>query len=58
MWSATPQRGGKMTKSAMATPGRVDLAVNTVKMEGSWCTDGREEGLGVCVCVRALCVRV
>lgn len=27
-----------MTKSATATPGRVDLAVNTVKMEGS-CTN-------------------
>lgn len=25
-----------MTKSAMATPGRVDLAVSTVKMEGSY----------------------
>lgn len=36
MWSATPHRGGKMTKSAMATPGRVDLAVSTVKMDGSY----------------------
>lgn len=32
-----------MTKSAMATPGRVDLAVRTVKMEGSCETiTGRE----------------
>lgn len=36
MWSATPHRGGKMTKSAMATPGRVDLAVSTVKIDGSY----------------------
>lgn len=36
MRSATPHRGGKMTKSATATPGRVDLAVSTVKIDGSY----------------------
>ena len=35
MCSATDQRGGKITKSAMATPGRTDGAVRTVKMDGS-----------------------
>lgn len=35
MLSATPQRGGKMTKSAMATPGFTDGAVRTVKIDGS-----------------------
>ena len=35
MPSATSQRGGKMTKSAMAVPGWSDWAVRTVKMEGS-----------------------
>lgn len=35
MLSATPHLGGKMTKSAMATPGFVDLAVSTVNIDGS-----------------------
>ena len=35
MSSATDQRGGKMTKSAMAVPGLEDGHVRTVKMEGS-----------------------
>lgn len=30
-----------MTKSAMATPGRVDLAVSTVKIDGSYGKIGR-----------------
>lgn len=38
MFSWTDHLGGKMTKSAMATPGFVDGQVSTVKMEGSWNT--------------------
>jgi hypothetical protein len=33
--SATIHRGGKITKSAMAVPGSLDLTVKTVKMDGS-----------------------
>src|SRR5678816_3613168 len=33
--SATDQRGGKMTKSQLATPGSPDGDVSTVKMDGS-----------------------
>ena len=37
--SAQSHRGGKMTKSATATPGSFDGQVSTVKMEGSgWST--------------------
>ena len=36
MFSATAHLGGKMTKSAIATPGTVDCAVSTVKMDGSY----------------------
>jgi hypothetical protein len=36
VFSVTAQRGGKITKSATATPGVSDLAVKTVKMEGSY----------------------
>lgn len=36
VFSVTAQRGGKITKSAIATPGVSDLAVKTVKMEGSY----------------------
>lgn len=35
VFSCTAQRGGKITKSAIATPGVSDFAVNTVKIEGS-----------------------
>lgn len=35
VFSATAHRGGKMTKSAMATPGVLDFAVSTVKIDGS-----------------------
>ena len=35
VFSATAQRGGKMTKSAAATPGSVVGAVSTVKIDGS-----------------------
>jgi hypothetical protein len=35
VFSVTAQRGGKMTKSATATPGVSDLAVKTVNIEGS-----------------------
>ena len=35
MFSATSQRGGKMTKSAVAVPVVGEGAVRTVKMEGS-----------------------
>ena len=33
--SATLQRGGKMTKSTLATPARSEGEVSTVKIEGS-----------------------
>src|SRR5689334_20206822 len=33
--SATSQRGGKMTKSQLATPGAPDGEVSTVKIDGS-----------------------
>ena len=35
MSSATSQRGGKMTKSATAVPGRSEGAERTVNIEGS-----------------------
>ncbi len=35
MSSATSQRGGKITKSAIEVPGVEDGAERTVKMEGS-----------------------
>lgn len=35
MCSATDQRGGKITKSAIAVPGFMLGAVSTVKMDGS-----------------------
>lgn len=50
MWSATPHRGGKITKSAMATPGRVDLAVSTVKIDGSYRKIVRIKREGVRAC--------
>ena len=38
-FSAQSQRGGKMTKSATATPGPCEGHVSTVKMDGSgWST--------------------
>jgi hypothetical protein len=38
--SCTSQRGGKITKSAMAVPGWSEGPVRTVKMEGSgWSKD-------------------
>lgn len=43
-----------MTKSAMATPGRVDLAVRTVKMEGSCETITSQEIWGGFVSVKGL----
>ncbi len=36
MFSCTHHLGGKMTKSARATPGVELGAVRTVNMEGSW----------------------
>ena len=39
MCSATPHLGGKMAKSAIATPALADWHVRTVKMDGSW-TEG------------------
>lgn len=43
-----------MTKSAMATPGRVDLAVSTVKIDGSY-----RKIIQRTICVReCLCIRV
>lgn len=36
MCSATPHLGGKITKSAQATPGSTVGHVNTVKIEGSY----------------------
>ena len=35
MCSETDHLGGKMTKSAMATPGRADGQVRTVNIDGS-----------------------
>src|SRR5688572_12728857 len=35
VFSATSQRGGKMTKSTLATPGCAEGEVSTVKMDGS-----------------------
>lgn len=43
-----------MTKSAMATPGRLDLAVRTVKMEGSCETITGQEIWGWFVSVKGL----
>lgn len=43
MCSVTVQRGGNMTKSAIATPGRTDGQVKTVKMEGSYTNTCRHE---------------
>ncbi len=42
MFSATAQRGGKITKSHAATPGVLVWQVNTVKMDGS-CGAGKTE---------------
>jgi len=42
VFSATAQRGGKITKSHAATPGVLVWQVNTVKMDGS-CGAGKTE---------------
>ena len=43
MCSLTDQRGGKITKSAMVTPGLTEGHVSTVKIEGSYSNKNNTE---------------